>query len=92
MNQKDFTDPFVDFFTIFSNMILIVARQEVSNFDNSVVVHELELRLARVGRPKTSLSPPAIVLLAVPKRLLSDFRCGVPLFIVILVIYKHKNR
>ena len=54
MNQKDFTDPFVDFFTIFSNMILIVARPEVSNFDNSVVVHELELRLARVGRPKTS--------------------------------------
>ena len=24
--------------------------------------------------------------------LVSDFRCGVPLFIVILVIYKYKNR
>ena len=24
--------------------------------------------------------------------LFSDFRCGVPLFIVILVIYKYKNR
>ena len=26
-----------------NNMVLIVVRQEVSNFDSSVVVHELEL-------------------------------------------------
>ena len=34
------------------------------------------------GRPKAALL----------FRLFSDFRCGVPLFIVILVIYKYKNR
>ena len=39
-------------------MILIVARQEYSSFDSLVIVHELELRLARVGRPKTSYSAP----------------------------------
>ena len=45
---------------------------------------------ARVGRPQTSSSPPVIVLLAVPRRLFwffGGFRCGVPLFIVMLVIY-----
>ena len=30
----------MDFYTKFYNMILIVVRQEVSNFDSLVVVHE----------------------------------------------------
>ena len=53
---------------------------------------------SRVGRPQTSWSPlppttsPVILLLAVPRRLFcfgafGCFRCGVTLFIVILVIY-----
>ena len=37
----------MDFFTIFNNVFLIVVRQEVSNFDSSVVVHELELAINR---------------------------------------------
>ena len=53
--------------------------------------------LPRVGRPQTSLSPPSNFIPGRPKAallfwLFSDFRCGVPLFIVILVIYKYKNR
>ena len=47
IEKKDFTGPFTDFFTIFNNMVLIVVRQEVSNFDSSVVVHELELAINR---------------------------------------------
>ena len=47
----------------------------------------------RVGR-LIEAPPPVILLLAVPRRLfcfgsLIDFRCGVSLFIVILVIYKN---
>ena len=45
--EKDFTGPFIDFFSMFNNMISIVVRQEVSNFDSSVVVHELELAINR---------------------------------------------
>ena len=53
-----------------------------------------ELRV-RVGRLQTSWSPPSprvILLLLVPRRALlfwffGGFRCGVPLFIVILVTY-----
>ena len=33
---------FIDFFTIFNNMVLIVVRHEVSHFDSFVVVHELD--------------------------------------------------
>ena len=33
--------------TVFNNMLLIVVRQEVSNFDSSVVVHELEVAINR---------------------------------------------
>ena len=52
---------------------------------------------ARVDRPQTCLSLPVILLLAVSRRLLcfgsfGDFRCGVLIFTVILVIYKYKNR
>ena len=52
---------------------------------------------ARVGRPQTGSSPPVISLLAVPRRLFcfwffGDFRCGVLLFMVILVIYKYKYK
>ena len=36
---------------------------------------------------RTSISKAALLFW-----LLSDFRCGVPLFIVILVIYKYRNR
>ena len=35
------------FFTVFNNMIFIVVRQEVSNLDSSVVMHELELAINR---------------------------------------------
>ena len=42
-----FTGIFIDFFTIFNNMFLIEVRQEVSNFDSSVFVHELELAINR---------------------------------------------
>ena len=50
-----------------------------------------ELR-ARVGRPQTSSSPPVIFIAGRPKAALlfwffGGFRCGVPLFIVMLVIY-----
>ena len=53
-----------------------------------------ELR-ARVGRPQTSQSLPVIY--CWPSQggsfgFFNDFRCGVPLFIVILVIHKYKNR
>ena len=48
IDQKKFTGPFRDFFTIFNNMVFdSVVRQEVSNFDSSVVVHELELAINR---------------------------------------------
>ena len=42
-----FTGPFIDFVTVFNNMILIVVRQEVSDFDSSVVVHEQGLAINR---------------------------------------------
>ena len=52
----------------------------------------IELR-ARVGRPQTSSSPQQFYCkAALLFWLFSEFRCGVPLFIVILVIYKFKNR
>ena len=43
------------------------------------------------------LKPPSNVIAGRPNAallfwLFSDFRCGVPLFIVILVTYKYKNR
>ena len=51
------------------------------------------------GRQQKSLSPPPppVIFAGVPRRLFlfwffADLRCGVPLFIVILVIYKYKNR
>ena len=47
LTKNDFTGPFIDFLTIFNNMLLTVVRQEVSNFDSSVVVHELELAMHR---------------------------------------------
>ena len=52
---------------------------------------------ARVGRPKTSLSPPVIFIAGRPKVALlfwffGDFRCGALLFVVIHVIYKYTNR
>ena len=55
-----------------------------------------ELR-ARVGRPQTSSSPPAIFIAGRPKAALlfwffGDFRCGALLFVVIHLIYKYKNR
>ena len=49
MTKKDFIGPFIDFFTIFNNIFLILVRQEVGNFDSSVVVHELELAINRVS-------------------------------------------
>ena len=57
---------------------------------------EAELR-ARVGRPKTSWSPPVIFIASRPKAALllwffGDFRCGALLFVVTHVIYKYKNR
>ena len=50
-----------------------------------------------VGRPQTSSSPPVIFIAGRPKAALlfwfvGDFRCGALLFMVIHVIYKHKNR
>ena len=45
--KKIFTGPFIDFFTIFNNVVLIAVRQEISKFDSSVVVHELELAINR---------------------------------------------
>ena len=50
-----------------------------------------------VDRKLVDPPPPVILLLAVPRRLFcfwffDGFRCGVPLFIVIRVIYKYKNR
>ena len=42
-----FTGPFIDFFTLFNNMFLIAVRQDVSNFDSLIVVHELELAINR---------------------------------------------
>ena len=55
------------------------------------LVNQAEPR-ARVCRP-----PPAISLLAVPRRLFclwffGVFSCGVLLFMVIYVVYKYKNR
>ena len=52
---------------------------------------------ARVGRSQTSRIPPSNFIAGRPKVTLlfwffRDFRCGVPLFIVILVMYKYKNR
>ena len=49
-------------------------------------------RGARVGRPQAGWGPPVVLLLAVPWRLFcfwffGDLRYGVPLFIVILVLY-----
>ena len=43
--KKIFTGNFIDFFAIFNDMIFAVVRQEVSNFDSSVVVHEQELAI-----------------------------------------------
>ena len=54
-----------------------------------------------VDRKQVKAPPPVILLLPVPRRLFcfgffGDLRCDVPLFIVILVIYKYnkniKNR
>ena len=50
-----------------------------------------ELR-ARVGRPQTSSSPPVIPKAALLFWFFDGFRCGAPLFIVIRVMYKYKNR
>ena len=36
----------MDFFTVFNNMILMLVRQEVSNLNNSVVVHEMTLAIS----------------------------------------------
>ena len=47
LTEIHFAGPFKDFFTICNNIILIVVRQEVSNFDSSVVVHDLELAINR---------------------------------------------
>ena len=52
---------------------------------------------ARVGRPRTSSSPPVIFIAGRPKAALlfwffGDFRCGALLFMVIHVIYKYKNK
>ena len=51
---------------------------------------------ARVGRPQTSSSPNSNFIAGRPKAALlfwffGDFRCGVLLFMVILVIYKYKK-
>ena len=46
--KKIFTGPFIDFFTIFNNMVFDSSKKEVSNFDSSVVVHELELAINRL--------------------------------------------
>ena len=53
---------------------------------------------ARIGRPQTSWSSPhpSNFIAGRPKaallfRFFGDFRCGVPLVIVILIIYKYKN-
>ena len=51
--------------------------------------------MARVGRPKTSSSPPVIVIAGRPKTALlfwffGDFRCGTLLCMVIYVIYNIK--
>ena len=48
--------------------------------------------MARVGRPQTSSSPPSNVIAGRPKAALlfwffAGFRCGVPKFIVMLVVY-----
>ena len=47
--------------------------------------------------PQTSSSPPVIFIAGRPKAALlfwffGDFRCGALLFMVILVIYKYKNK
>ena len=58
-------------------------------------IHKTEVE--GVGRPQTSSSPLSNFIAGRPKAallvwLLSDCKCGVPLFIVFLVIYKYKNR
>ena len=65
------------------------------------------IRFVLSGEPKQNqgqgwstankFKPPSNFIAGRPKAallfwLFSDFRCGVPLFIVILVIYKYKNR
>ena len=47
IDQKRFYRTFHRFFTVLNNTIFIVVRQEVSNLDSSVVVHELELAINR---------------------------------------------
>ena len=49
MTKTDFTGPFIDFSQYLITCVLIVVRQEVSDFDSSVVVHELELALNRAS-------------------------------------------
>ena len=47
IHQKYFTGPFIDFSQYLITLFLIVVRQEVSNLDSLVVVHELELAINR---------------------------------------------
>ena len=75
-------------------MFLIVARQEASNFDKSVVVHELELAINRAlygfraVQVAIEFRKPLLVLkAALLFWFFGSFRCGFPLVIVILVIY-----
>ena len=60
---------------------------------------EIRTRQKRIVTPEEpqGVKPPSNCIVGRPKAALlfwffSDFRCGVPVFIVILVIYKYKNR
>ena len=54
--------------------------------DNLIQVHLQCNRCDQISRFAV------ILLLAVPKRLFGDLRCGVLLYIIIFVIYKYINR
>ena len=52
------------------------------------VLNRLLCEIESLHPNKTSICPKAALLFW----FFGDFRCGVPLFIVILVMYKYKNR
>ena len=65
-------------------VLIVLSDEPRQNQGRGLVDRKLVQALSNfiAGRPKAALL----------FWLFSDFRCGVPLFVVILVIYKYKNR